>query len=108
MTLPAVTVTQGDNFPYIPGTMTLAGVPVDLSEMGTEVTFSMTCGNRTVGGDCAVIDALAGEVEYQWTDEGVTDVPGLYDGLFHVVLPGGQDFHVPNDGPFAVMILPSS
>lgn len=100
--------TQHDTHPPLEAVLTDLDGPIDLTT-ATKVLLLLKGQKRTspasVAGECLIVDALAGEVRYEWAPED-TAVADLYNGLFEIQWGDGSESSVPNKGYFYVEFQP--
>ena len=85
----------GDTWPPLEATLTDEGGVINLTAANS-VRVIMKSGATIVSGDCDVVDATNGEVEYVWA-VGDTNIPGTYEVEFEITWDTNQIETVPND-----------
>lgn len=100
-----LTIKQGDTSPpFNQAILDQNGNRQDLT--GATVNFVMralTATTPVVNAAASVLDASSGMVQYTFTSA-QTATPGLYSGVFTVVLPGGATYTYPNDGYLEISV----
>lgn len=94
-----LTIGQGLTSPVLTQTITDAGGSA-LNLTGGSVQFVMrrlSAASPTVNAACALADAPAGQVSYNWSTAD-TATPGLYMGQFLCTLSSGATYAFPNEG----------
>jgi hypothetical protein len=103
------TITAGDTEPLV-AFLKRANDKVFVLPPGTLVYFTMlpqrVVADGILAGAAEILDGPAGKVRYVPLP-GQTDVPGVYDAKWKVVLPDGSVKHVPNDEPDVIRIVPA-
>lgn len=100
-------IKQGDLWPPLEANLKQAnGEPIPLQETD-EVNFIMTFKNKrtsvVIEGEVEVIDYTTAHVKYEW-NTGDTDVAGVYQGEFKVMLNGEKLVSIPNNKYFDIII----
>jgi hypothetical protein len=100
-----VTRKQNDTYPPLLAQLTDTVGPINLTTATTVelIMVEMGSGSATGGGFCAITDAVAGRVSYEWDPEDTDDV-GIFNAEFEIVWADGGIQTVPNTTYFTVEI----
>ena len=100
------TIKKGDTKRKFTDTLTLGGLPVDLTGATVQLLFKSGQTGVVVSRTATVVSAAAGTVEYQPIDADVAEA-GAYLLLWKVTFPGSLYLHWPSDGYIRLNIEPN-
>jgi hypothetical protein len=100
-------IKRGDTYPFL--TATLSDVAGSVNLTGADVRLILKTKGVTptivVDQPCTIVDALQGQVEYEWAPADTSTVNTL-DGEFEVTWADGEITTFPTSGYFEVVINP--
>jgi hypothetical protein len=94
-------LTAGDLLPPLEATLSDDNGPADLTGATVEIVYR--CGDTVITGECTVVSAEDGTIQYEWA-EGDTDTPGMYAAKFVVTFASGKKQSFPNDSSCSIEI----
>lgn len=101
---PDLLMRAGDRMPVQRRTLELDGVPVNLAS-ATGVKFkAQGASGIVINGDCTIVDATGGVVDYAWTASDAAVPAGFYAAWYEVTYPSGLVLTVPNTGYLVLQI----
>lgn len=96
---------NGDRYPALTAVLSDQSGVINLST-ASKVKFIMKTGATTVEGECSVVGATEGKVEYPWGSSDTT-TNGTYEAEFKIEWAGGKIESVPSAEYDSIQILPS-
>lgn len=101
------TIKRGDTFPFLKATLSNQAGAANLTGATVRLILKTKGATPTVVVDepCAIVNALTGEIEYEWAPADTASVNTL-DGEFEVTWSDGEITTFPTDGYFEVAIVP--